>query len=82
MAVLLLLLLGGSLGPREAERRAHHHGRELERVAGRVDDRIVSAEGAGLGAPRWAGVLGPSLDRSVSSSFLACGSQAAPGLRL
>ena len=36
--------LGSSLGPREAERRAHHHGRELERVAGRrVDDRIVSA---------------------------------------
>lgn len=36
--------LGGSLDPRAAERRADHHGRELERVAGRgVDDRIVSA---------------------------------------
>lgn len=35
--------LGGSLDPRAAERRAHHHGRELERVAERrVDDRIVS----------------------------------------
>lgn len=35
---------GGSLDPRAAERRAHHHGRELERVAGRrMDDRIVSA---------------------------------------
>lgn len=37
------LALGGSLDPRAAERRARHHGRELERVAGRrVDDRIVS----------------------------------------
>lgn len=36
--------LGGPVGPREAKRRAHHHGRELERAAGgRVDDRIVSA---------------------------------------
>ena len=35
--------LRGSLDPRAAERRAHHHRRELERVAGRrVDDRIVS----------------------------------------
>lgn len=36
--------LWGSLDPRAAERRARHHGRELERVAGRrMDDRIVSA---------------------------------------
>lgn len=49
--------LWGSLDPRAAERRARHHGRELERLAGRrVDDRIVSA-GGGLGAPSagWAG---------------------------
>lgn len=40
-----------SLDPRAAERRARHHGRELERLAGRrVDDRIVSAGGC-LGAP-------------------------------
>lgn len=47
----------GALDPRAAERRARHHGRELERLAGRrVDDRIVSAGGC-LGAPSagWAG---------------------------
>lgn len=59
--------LWGSLDPRAAERRARHHGRELERLAGRrVDDRIVSAGGDRIvsGPPRWAGragVLGPSL---------------------
>lgn len=53
----IAVAFGGSLDPRAAERRAHHHGRELERVAGRrVDDRIVSAgrlsRGPSMG---WAG---------------------------
>lgn len=51
--------VGGSLDPRAAERRAHHHRRELERVAGRrVDDRIVSAG-------RWS--RGPSVGRGTGS---------------
>lgn len=59
------LALGGSLDPRAAERRAHYHGRELERVAGRrVDDRIVSV-GPLSRVPsvgRNVRVLDPSLD--------------------
>lgn len=49
--------LWGSLYLRAAERRAHHHGRKLERVAGRrVDDRIVSSGRLSRGpSVDWAG---------------------------
>lgn len=57
--------LGCSLDARAAEQRSRHHGRELERTAGRrLDDRIVSAGRPGSYVRAWTHYFTPHVPRA------------------